>query len=205
MSIKWKDYMKELQKTLQSTDYIKPYDIPNIDLYMDQVTSFMDKHLEASKRYEDDKLLTKTMINNYTKNDLLPPPEKKKYSMDHMYLLVFIYYLKNFLSISDVKSIISPMSKMFFGEKGGISLDEIYSQVFQIEEEMSYGLAKDVMRKFVKSKRTFEDVEGDDEREYLQMFSFIAMLSFDVYLKRNLIESIVDDVLGGNEKEKEEE
>lgn len=197
--------MKELQKTLQSTDYIKPYDIPNIDLYMDQVTSFMDKHLEASKRYEDDKLLTKTMINNYTKNDLLPPPEKKKYSMDHMYLLVFIYYLKNFLSISDVKSIISPMSKMFFGEKGGISLDEIYSQVFKIEEEMSYGLAKDVMRKFVKSKRTFEDVEGDDEREYLQMFSFIAMLSFDVYLKRNLIESIVDDVLGGNEKEKEEE
>ncbi len=196
--------MKELQKTLQSTDYIKPYDIPNIDLYMDQVTSFMDKHLEASKRYEDDKLLTKTMINNYTKNDLLPPPEKKKYSMDHMYLLVFIYYLKNFLSISDVKSIISPMSKMFFGEKGGISLDEIYSQVFQIEEEMSYGLAKDVMRKFVKSKRTFEDVEGEGEREYLQMFSFIAMLSFDVYLKRNLIESIVDDVLGGNEKGKDE-
>ncbi|MBR0132168.1 MAG: DUF1836 domain-containing protein [Lachnospiraceae bacterium] len=204
MSVKWRDYMKELQKTLQSTDYIKPYDIPNIDLYMDQVTSFMDKHLEASKRYEDDKLLTKTMINNYTKNDLLPPPEKKKYSMDHMYLLVFIYYLKNFLSISDVKSIISPMSKMFFGEKGGISLDEIYSQVFQIEEEMSYGLAKDVMRKFVKSKRTFEDVEGEDEREYLQMFSFIAMLSFDVYLKRNLIESIVDDVLGGNEKGKDE-
>ena len=196
--------MKELQKTLQSTDYIKPYDIPNIDLYMDQVTSFMDKHLEASKRYEDDKLLTKTMINNYTKNDLLPPPEKKKYSMDHMYLLVFIYYLKNFLSISDVKSIISPMSKMFFGEKGGISLDEIYSSIFQMEEEMSYGLAKDVMRKFVKSKRTFEDVEGEDEREYLQMFSFIAMLSFDVYLKRNLIESIVDDVLGGNEKGKDE-
>ncbi len=203
MSIKWKDYMKELQKTLQSTDYIKPYDIPNIDLYMDQVTSFMDKHLEASKRYEDDKLLTKTMINNYTKNSLLPPPDKKKYSMDHMYLLVFIYYLKNFLSISDVKSIISPMSKMFFGDKGGISLDEIYSQVFQIEEEMSYGLAKDVMRKFVKSKRTFEEVEGEDEREYLQMFSFIAMLSFDVYLKRNLIEAIVDDVLGSNDKKKE--
>ena len=95
-------------------------------------------------------------------------------------------------------------SKMFFGEKGGISLDEIYSQVFQIEEEMSYGLAKDVMRKFVKSKRTFEDVEGEGEREYLQMFSFIAMLSFDVYLKRNLIESIVDDVLDGNEKGKDE-
>jgi len=196
MSSHWKDYMKELQKTLQSTDYIKPFDIPNIDLYMDQVTGFMDKHLESSKRYEGDKLLTKTMINNYTKNDLLPPPVKKKYSKDHMYLLVFIYYLKNFLSISDVKKIINPMSQMFFGENGGITLEEIYSSIFKMEEEMSYSISKDVMKKYIKSKTTFEEVEGDAERDYLQVFSFIAMLSFDVYLKRNLIEGIIDDVLG---------
>ncbi len=196
MSSHWKDYMKELQKTLQSTDYIKPFDIPNIDLYMDQVTGFMDKHLESSKRYEGDKLLTKTMINNYTKNDLLPPPVKKKYSKDHMYLLVFIYYLKNFLSISDVKKIINPMSQMFFGENGGITLEEIYSDIFKMEEEMSYSISKDVMKKYMKSKTTFEEVEGDAERDYLQVFSFIAMLSFDVYLKRNLIEGIIDDVLG---------
>lgn len=196
MSSHWKDYMKELQKTLQSTDYIKPFDIPNIDLYMDQVTGFMDKHLESSKRYEGDKLLTKTMINNYTKNDLLPPPVKKKYSKDHMYLLVFIYYLKNFLSISDVKKIINPMSQMFFGENGGITLEEIYSGIFKMEEEMSYSISKDVMKKYIKSKTTFEEVEGDAERDYLQVFSFIAMLSFDVYLKRNLIEGIIDDVLG---------
>ncbi len=187
--------MKELQRTLQSTDYIKPFDIPNIDLYMDQVTSFMDRHLESSKRYEGDKLLTKTMINNYTKNDLLPPPAKKKYSKDHMYLLVFIYYLKNFLSISDVKQIINPMSQMFFGEKGEIKLEEIYSRIFKIEEEMSYSISKDVMKKYIKSKNTFTEVEAEDEKEYLQMFSFIAMLSFDVYLKRNLIEGIIDDVL----------
>ena len=59
---------------------VKPEDIPNIDLYMDQVTTFMDSQLATSKRHEDDKILTKTMINNYAKNDLLPPPEKKKYS-----------------------------------------------------------------------------------------------------------------------------
>lgn len=45
---------------------------------MDQVTTFMDEQLEACKRYEDDKILTKTMINNYAKNNLLPAPEKKK-------------------------------------------------------------------------------------------------------------------------------
>ena len=202
MSEQWKDYMRELMKTLQNTDYVKPMSIPAIDLYMDQVTSFMDMHLESSKRYDDDKLLTKTMINNYTKNDLLPPPEKKKYSKDHMYILVFIYYLKNFLSISDVKKIISPMSKMFFNEKGDITLEEIYSAIFDIEKDISYSISKDVMKKFIESKRAFTDVESDEQREYLQTFTFIAMLSFDVYLKRNLIESIIDDVLDKGEDKK---
>ena len=65
----------------------------------------MDKHLKSSKRYSEDKLLTKTMINNYTKNELLPPPIKKKYTKEHMFLLIFIYYFKNILSISDIQSI----------------------------------------------------------------------------------------------------
>ena len=50
---------------------MRPDDIPNIDLYMDQVTTFMEKELASSKRHEDDKILTKTMINNYAKNNLL--------------------------------------------------------------------------------------------------------------------------------------
>ena len=195
MSIQWKDYMRGVQESLNSTNYVGPHDIPDIDLYMDQVTSFMDAHLAASKRYDSDKLLTKTMINNYTKDGLLPPPVKKKYSKDHMYMLVFIYYLKNFLSISDVKTVIGPMSKMFFDEQGGIDLEGIYSEIFKMEEDLSYALAKDVMKKFVHSKDMFSELENEEEREYLQIFSFISMLSFDVYLKRNLIESIIDDVL----------
>jgi hypothetical protein len=207
MNMQWKNYMKQLQTVLRNTDYVKPSDIPNIDLYMDQVTTFMDEHLESSKRFDSDKLLTKTMINNYTKNSLLPPPEKKKYTKDHMYLLVFIYYLKNFLSIRDVKTIISPMSEMFFGNEkdGGITLEEIYSNIFKFEEEQSNDLAKDVMIKFMKSKRRFSEVEDEQEREYLQVFSFIAMLSFDVYLKKNLIESTIDEILAKYENDGSED
>ena len=51
----------------------------------------MEAQLAHSKRYEDDKILTKTMINNYAKNNLLPSPEKKRYSKEH--LLVLILYL----------------------------------------------------------------------------------------------------------------
>ena len=65
-------------------------DIPNIDLYMDQVTTYLNNKFEGSKRNDDDKLLTKTMINNYAKSRLLPPPEKKKYSKADLRLMASI-------------------------------------------------------------------------------------------------------------------
>ena len=213
MENQWKYYLRKLVENLQATNYIGPNDIPNIDLYMDQVTKFLDEHLEQSKRYDSDKLLTKTMINNYTKNNLLPSPVKKKYSKDHMYLLVFIYYLKSFLSINDVQHIVGPMKDMFFGEDAKMNLEEVYRGIFDMETVVSNDLAKDVMKKFDRSKRVFDDVEGEEEKEFLSIFSFISMLSFDVYLKKQMIEQIIDDLLvpapkarkeGKGEKDKEE-
>ena len=195
MDTKWKFYLRSILNHLSETNYIRPNDIPNIELYMDQVTTFLDDHLEQSKRFDNDKLLTKTMINNYTKSELLPSPVKKKYSKDHMYLLVFIYYLKNFLSINDVKNIVGPMKDMFIGEDAEISLEEIYQEIFDIESKVGDDITKDVMAKFDKSKRTFSGVKGEDEKEFLSIFSFIAMLSIDVYLKKQIIERIIDDLL----------
>lgn len=202
MSTEWKKYLRELLSGLRNTDYIMPYDIPNIDLYMDQVTTFMDEHLETTKRFDNDKLLTKTMINNYTKNDLLPSPVKKKYSKDHMYLLVFIYYLKSFLSIRDVQHIVGPMTEMFYGEEKSISLEEIYKEIFQVEETVAEELGKDVMSKFHRSTKTFSEVEDPEAREFLNIFSFISMLSFDVYLKKQMIQKIIDDLLKPTQEEK---
>ena len=195
MDREWRRYLRELLDSVQNPDYIRPHDIPNIDLYMDQVTTFMDEHLETTKRFEDDKLLTKTMINNYTKNHLLPNPAKKKYTKGHMYLLVFIYYLKNFMSISDVKRIVEPMQEMFYGPDSEISLDEIYAKIVDVEKEVAQGLGKDVMKKFMRSRNAFNEVKGEEEREFLNIFSFIAMLSFDVYLKKAMIEKIIDELL----------
>ena len=101
-----KKFLSDLLAELQRIDYVRPEDIPNIDLYMDQITTFMDSQLEASKRHADDKILTKTMINNYAKNNLLPPPVKKKYSKEHLLIMIFIYYFKNFLSIKDIETML---------------------------------------------------------------------------------------------------
>ena len=91
MTIDKKDMLNSILDSISRIDYIKPEDIPNIDLYMDQVTTFMEEGLERTKRYSNDKILTKTMINNYAKNNLLPPPVKKKYTREHMLMLIFIY------------------------------------------------------------------------------------------------------------------
>ena len=78
MTIDKEDLLNSILESLDRIEYIKLEDIPNIDLYMDQVTTFMEKQLRNTARYPgEDKILTKTMINNYAKNNLLPPPVRK--------------------------------------------------------------------------------------------------------------------------------
>lgn len=202
MRIEKETYIKQLIDSLKDVDYIRPEEIPNIDLYMDQVTTFMDEHLESSKRYPEDKLLTKTMINNYTKNQLLPPPYKKKYSKEHMLLLLFIYYFKNILSISDIQSIFEPLTEKYYGVEEGLSLEDIYKGVFGLEEEQANALVKDLIRKYQKAQESFQEEEDEENREFLQTFSFICMLSFDVYMKKVMIEKLIDRSFGSSEEKK---
>ena len=170
----------DIIRKLGSIDYIDPDEIPNIALYMDQITTFMDANLADSKRSEDDKILTKTMINNYTKNDLLPPPVKKKYSKEHIYLLIFIYYLKNMMTISDIQTIIKPLSDMFYGKDGDLSLEEIYLRIFQMEEKHSNYVTQDIMKRFKDSKKIFPEIKDEKQRDYLSQFAFMCMLSYDI-------------------------
>ena len=68
MTINTEDLLSSIMESLDRIAYIKPEDIPNIDLYMDQVTTFMESRLKSATRNpEEDKILTKTMINNYAK------------------------------------------------------------------------------------------------------------------------------------------
>ena len=185
--------IRNLLENIKKISYIKPNEIPNIDLYMDQVTTFMDQHLEKTKRYSEDKLLTKTMINNYTKNDLLPSPVKKKYSKDHMVMLIFIYYLKNFLSITDIQSLLHPMTELFFDGKGEISLDEIYEEIYEIEKEQAGTVSRDIVHKAKAAEQTFSDIEDEEQREYLRKYAYACLLSYDIYMKRQMLERLIDE------------
>ncbi|KXL53198.1 hypothetical protein CLNEO_11690 [Anaerotignum neopropionicum] len=111
---------------IKASGIISIDDIPNIDLYMDQVTTFMDKALGRYKRYEDDKILTKTMINNYTKAKIFPPPLKKKYTPTHLMLLIMIYHLKAVLSIRDIGILFQPILSVKSTEEQDDFIRSIY-------------------------------------------------------------------------------
>ena len=168
-------------------DYITPEDIPSIELYMDQITTFMDNKLSGTKRHEDDKILTKTMINNYSKNDLLPPSDKKKYSKDHIILLIYIYYMKNFLSISDINNLLSPMTENHFHTDSGISMSDIYKDLFELEQHH-----KQSIKENIEDICKIADSEFPEDSDYLKTFALVAMLSYDIYAKKQLIERLID-------------
>lgn len=221
-----KELLRDILSRLDALDYVKPEQIPDIPLYMDQLTTFMDERLEKSKRYPEDKVLTKTMINNYAKNNLLPPPSRKKYTKEHTLLLIFIYYFKNMLSFHDIEALFDPITEEYFAsgsqkkaspeetdscmDSDSPSLEDIYREIFSLEKEQMKRLKEDIVRKFRSSSQTFgtdgpdsRDAEASDQehirepeadREYLRLFAFICELGFDVYLKKQIMEYLIDEI-----------
>lgn len=192
-------------------DYIRPEDVPEIDLYMDQITTFMESQLAVTKRTAEDKIMTKTMINNYTKNKLLPPPVKKKYTKDHLYLLIFVYYFKSIMSIADIQKLLGPMAEYFFGNQdgeGGMdgslhTLDHIYKEIFDLEHDYYYEVKENIENLQKRAEDTFPEFSGE-EGEFLRKFSYITLLCYDIYVRKQMIETMIDDMFGKPEQKKKE-
>lgn len=197
--------LNHILKEFSELDYVHPEDIPNIDLYVDQVTTFIESQLESVKRNDDEKILTKTMINNYTKSHVLPSPEKKKYSKDHVLTLILIYYLKSFLSIKDIQTLLQPVTDKYFGTESTLSFYDLYEELVALGTGQAKALIKDVVSKYNAVLNSFDDAPEEDQA-FLQNFAFICMLSFDVYIKKMMIESLIDlnteDKKGDKKEEK---
>lgn len=118
-----------IKKLVDDMDFITGIpmdDIPEIDLYMDQVTQLFEGKLSSLKRTEDEKILTKTMVNNYAKGKLLLPIKNKKYTKEHILLMSLIYNLKGALSINDIKLSLNEIIDSFSKDES-YPLRELYS------------------------------------------------------------------------------
>ena len=126
-------------------------ELPEIDLYLDQVVNYLEKYLGILSSNNDDKIITKTMINNYVKQGIMPAPEKKKYSRSHIAYLMVICILKQVYSISDIGKLISLTIQYF-------ELSKAYNRFcanFEISVKNAF------------SRKQFPKVEKMTEEQYL--------------------------------------
>ena len=178
MTINSEDLLNSILASLDRVDYINADDIPNIDMYMDQVTTFMDKRLKSSVRYpNEDKILTKT----------------KNYNKEHILIMLFIYYFKTVMSINDIQTLLNPLTDKFFGKDGDFTLEKLYTEAVNAEKDEIEALKSDITNKYKLSEQMFGDAAKEDAA-FLQKFAFILLLDIDVYVKKLLIQKMVDEV-----------
>jgi len=186
--------LKKIIEELSSFKQLQFSAIPDIDLYMDQVTTFIDEKLSYLKRNKEDNILTKTMINNYTKAGILMPPKKKKYSRQHMVLIILTYYLKQVLSIGDIESLFSPIVKAIkLGENHEKNLQFIYSKFLDIEKNEFQNFNKDfenILDLGIKDKKNI--VENSDE-DLNELITIVIMLIVKANIQKRMAEKIIDE------------
>lgn len=182
----------DLIKELSLLDDIKLSDIPDMNLYMEQVTTLIDDKLSHLKRSEEDKILTKTMINNYTKSGILMPPVNKKYNKQHIILLVLIYYLKQILSINDIHTLLAPiLNDIESSDDDLISINDIYSTFLEIKRN-EFGDYSDIFSD--KFNLINEKVSGIDSehKSTAELFLIVIMLVAQADAQKRLAEKIID-------------
>lgn len=176
----------EILQKLALDSHIHEEDIPDIDLYMDQVIQLFDSKFRQTLRNEDEKVLTKTMINNYAKGKLFIPIKNKKYSKQHIMLISMIYQLKGALSINDIKATLDPVNEQI--EKENFELEHFYSALIELHKEN----AKNFSGQIKIQEKAIEMEEVDDQ---LKQILFIASLANMSNAFRKAAEILVDDLV----------
>ncbi|MBU9710930.1 DUF1836 domain-containing protein [Evansella tamaricis] len=168
---------------------IKIDDIPDLDLYMDQVIQLFEKKFGEVKRNDEEKVLTKTMINNYAKGKLFFPITNKKYSKEHIILISLIYQLKGALSISDIKKTLDEVNEKIIN--GNMELDPFYSAYLNLSSTNAAQFTTDLEEHVKEVEKEVSSLE-DDEKEQLEHILLIASLVNMSNFYRRTAEKLVD-------------
>ncbi|MBK1809370.1 DUF1836 domain-containing protein [Clostridium sp. YIM B02505] len=175
------DNLKRIFEDLHFNDEIQPEQIPNLDLYMDQVITLFESNLFETKRSVEDKLLTKTMINNYTKDKLLMAAKKKKYTRDHVILMIIIYNLKQSLAINDIKNMLKPIVEKIENNEQ-VDIDSLYKKYLSIKTNNSDEIKTSAEQKL-------KEVKDEDGDVLLYILSIIDMANGYRKIAEKLIDS----------------
>lgn len=163
-------------------------DIPKIDLYIDQVIQLFEESFADAKRNDDEKILTKTMINNYAKGKLFYPIHNKKYSRNHVMLISLIYQMKSALSINDVKQVLHGINEK--AVQSELNLEPFYESFLHLQQRN----ADDFSREMDKQVGQAEEALALSETQEFGQVLLIASLVHKSNLYRRAAEKLVDEM-----------
>lgn len=141
-------------------------ELPQLDLYMDQVVTLIERYLKPLLMPSEEKVLTKSMVNNYVKLQMIPAPVKKQYSRKHLAYLIVITVLKQVVTIKEVKQGVVNLTKIV-GEKNA------YNYFIEEQEKALHLIAESLSK-----KQTFPvTVEPVDENKLALRMAAMAFAS----------------------------
>lgn len=106
----WREQVQSIAEEMTAAPQISREEIPDIEIYMDQLTTYLDKRLSFYNREEGAPFVTRSMVNNYSKAGLLPPTAAKRYSQDHIMVLSLVCQLKRLFTIQDLGRLLAPVA-----------------------------------------------------------------------------------------------
>lgn len=175
------DEMRELVQNSFADGDLSPDDIPNIDLYMDQIITIFDEGLKGNKRFDGDKLLTKTMINNYSKEGVIKPIKGKKYTREHIIQMLMVYSLKNTLTIQEIKHVLSGVYEEGLTAQ---ELEDCYRKYLAFKQT-----ERDTVPRAITSMFEASPLEVKTKSDLL--VPLLAMSAMSAYMKR-MAENVID-------------
>ncbi|WP_416828581.1 DUF1836 domain-containing protein [Ectobacillus polymachus] len=187
--------LNQLIEALHVDKVITLEDIPNVDLYVDQVVQLFENSYQMTTRKPDEKVLTKTMINNYAKGKLFFPIKSKKYTKHHIILISLIYQLKGSLSINDIKSVLDELNNKLITEED-FDLAALYTSFLHLTEKNVENFKEDIQKRLEEVKEETDVFEDEKLEQLLLVSSFVTISN----LYRRLAEKIVDEMNDATKK-----
>lgn len=200
--MRYEEYMKNVIEDFLANGTIEESSFPDMELYMDQAAGFMNKKLSIYKADQKDTVITKTMIGNYVKHGMLPRPENKKYSKDHLIILTLIYYLKSTFQMDEIEKLMKPIIENYNSEfDDKIDLGLLYASIANVQEEERKKMAKSSMEDVDNLKHALSHGDLSDD-DMLELFALIVNLSMKADFQKHLAQKLLNEYFMKPKKQK---
>ncbi len=193
--MRYEEFVKNTIDEYVSGGKINGNEFPEMEIYMDQAETFLNRGLKIFRKNEKDKVITKTMIGNYVKHNMLPRPVNKKYSKDHLILLTLIFYLKGTFQMEEIEKIVKPLIDNYNSEfDDKIDLAALYDGILEVQAAEQEELAQSINQMIEGSKYRLRETELSDD-DMLELFMLIVNLSMKADAQKFLAHKLLREYI----------